>query len=182
MKIKGFKCTKYGGYLNNYELTYVNKKGNDKVYEMVSRDKYFDESDVGERTAGVVIAAFRKERVLLSREFRMGVNKYVFSFPAGLIDGNETPIQAAKRELKEETGMEILQIKDVLKPSFSCTGITDEKTVIVFCEVDGEIKECKFEDEEICAAFYTKEEVRMLLEKEPFSSRTQAICYLWAKD
>ncbi len=182
MKIKGFKCTKNGRYLNNYELTYINKKGNDKVYEMVSRDKYLNELNVGERTAGVVIAAFKRDKVLLSKEFRMGVNKFVYSFPAGLIDDGETPIQAAKRELMEETGMNITKIKDVLKPSYSCTGITDEKTIIVFCETEGEIRECKFADEEICASLYTKEEVRTLLENEPFASRTQAICYLWAKD
>jgi len=182
MELKDFRCTKKGKYLNNYELTYINKKGNDKVYEMVSRDKYCDDTKIGEKVSGVVIAAFKKEKVLLAREFRMGVNKYVYSFPAGLIDDGETPVQAAKRELIEETGMRITKIKDVLKPSYSCTGITDEKTVIVFCEADGEVHECEFADEEICASFYTKEEVRLLLENESFSSRTQAICYLWAKD
>ncbi|MEA4971753.1 hypothetical protein SDC9_102743 [bioreactor metagenome] len=182
MKLEKFKCIKRGKFLNNYELTYINKAGQNKVYEMVSRGEYTDVSDVGEKTAGVIIAAFYKERVLLIREFRMGVNNYVYSFPAGLIDAGETPIEAARRELREETGMEITEIKTVLKPSYSCTGITDEKTVIVFCEVIGEISECKFADEEICSYLFTKEEVRALLVEKTFSSRAQAICYLWSKE
>ena len=78
------------------------------------------------------------DRILLIKEFRMGVNGYVWAFPAGLIDGDETAEQAARRELKEETGLNITKIKDILKPSFSCSGVTDEKSVIIFCEVDGE--------------------------------------------
>lgn len=182
MILKNFRCIKNGEYLNNYELTYINKAGNNKVYEMVSRDKYTDVSDVGKKIAGVTIAAFNGDQILLSREFRMGVNRYVYSFPSGLIDEGETPVQAAKRELMEETGMELTDIRSVLQPAFSCTGITDEKTIIVFCEAEGETCECSFDDEEICSSLYTKEEVRKMLEEETFSARAQAVCYLWSKE
>ena len=185
MKLKNFKMTKNGNYLNNYELTYINKAGNDKVYEMVSREKYKNTNDIGKNTAGVIIAAFtddKEEKILLVKEFRMGVNEYVYAFPAGLTDDGETAEQTAKRELKEETGMEISKITDVLRPAYSCTGITDEKTVIVFCKVKGKIEDCTFDDEDITARLYTKEEVKALLANETFSARTQAICYLWIKD
>ncbi|GFI61200.1 hypothetical protein IMSAG049_00357 [Clostridiales bacterium] len=89
---------------------------------------------------------------------------------------------AAARELKEETGMEIAEILDILSPSFSCTGVTDEKSVLVICNLAGEIGECDFPDEEIHAGLYTKEEVKRLLENECFSARTQAVCYLWTRD
>ena len=184
MKLKNFKMTKSGNYLNNYELTYINKAGNDKVYEMVSREKYKDVNDVGKKTAGVIIAAFtddKEEKILLVKEFRMGVNEYVYAFPAGLTDDGETAEQTAKRELKEETGMEISKITDVLRPAYSCTGITDEKTVIVFCKVKGKIEDCTFDDEDITAGLYTKEEVKILLAEKTFSARTQAVCYLWIK-
>ena len=71
MKLKNFRMTKSGNYLNNYELTYINKAGNDKVYEMVSREKYKDVNDVGKKIAGVIIAAFtndgEEEKILLVR-------------------------------------------------------------------------------------------------------------------
>ncbi|MBD9219489.1 MAG: NUDIX hydrolase [Clostridiales bacterium] len=185
MKLKNFRMTKSGNYLNNYELTYINKAGNDKVYEMVSREKYKDVNDVGKKTAGVIIAAFtndgEEEKILLVREFRMGVNEYVYAFPAGLSDADETVEQTAARELKEETGMEISEITDVLRPAYSCTGITDEKTVVAFCKSKGNISECTFDDEDITAGLYTKEEVKTLLAEKTFSARTQAVCYLWIK-
>ncbi|MCD8036331.1 MAG: NUDIX hydrolase [Clostridiales bacterium] len=182
MELKDFKQTKKGKFLNSYELTYKNKEGKDKVYEMVSRESGLSAVSVGKKTAGVAIAGFKDGRILLIREFRMGVNDYVWAFPAGLIDEGETPSQAAARELKEETGMDIVKINDMLKSAFSCTGVTDEKSVVVFCEIDGDIEECKFADEEISAGLYTKEEVRKLLAEECFSARTQAVCYFWSKE
>lgn len=182
MKLKNFKQTKAGKFLSNYEITYENKEGKDKVYEMVSRENNLSSDSVGEKVAGVAIAGFKGDKTLLTKEFRMGVNKYVWAYPAGLIEEGETPAEAAARELKEETGMDIVKIKDILPPSFSCTGVTDEKSVIVFCEVDGNLEDCNFPDEEIHAGLYTKEEVRELLETKEFSARTQSICYLWAKE
>ena len=81
----------------------------------------------------------------------------------------------------KETGMDIVSVTDILNPSFSCTGVTDEKSYFVFCKVDGNIQECDFPDEDIKAGLYTKEEVRKLLETEVFSARTQAVCYLWSR-
>ena len=182
MELKNFKQTKRGRFLSSYELTYENKEGKDKIYEMVSRESNLSAYSVGVKTAGVAIAGFKDDRVLLIKEFRMGVNGYVWAFPAGLIDAGETPAEAAVRELKEETGMDIVRVNDILKPSFSCTGVTDEKSVIVFCDIDGNIENCDFPDEEIYAGLYTREEVRGLLESECFSARTQAVCYLWAKE
>lgn len=183
MVLKDFKMTKDGRYINNYELTYLNKEGCNKIYEMVSREKYENAQDIGKKTAGVIIAAFIEdkgiEKVLLVKEFRMGVNEYVYAFPAGLSEAGESVIQTAARELKEETGMEISEIVDILPPAYSCTGITDEKTILVFCKVTGKIEECSFADEEISASLYTKQEVDKLLKNESFSARTQAICKLW---
>jgi 8-oxo-dGTP pyrophosphatase MutT (NUDIX family) len=42
--------------------------------------------------------------VLLIRQFRPPVNGYVIEFPAGLNDKGDTLAEAARRELREETG------------------------------------------------------------------------------
>ena len=98
------------------------------------------------------------------------------------MEEGETPEQTAARELKEETGLDIIKIRDILKPSFSCTGITDEKSYFVLCDIDGTIEGSTFPDEEITAGLYTREEVKKLLGNETFSARTQAVCYLWTKE
>lgn len=42
---------------------------------------------------------------LLTREYRVGAGGYVHGLPAGFINRGETPVQAALRELHEETGL-----------------------------------------------------------------------------
>ena len=42
MKFLNLKKVKDGKYLKNYELTYLNKKGKEKVYEIVSRHEIAD--------------------------------------------------------------------------------------------------------------------------------------------
>ena len=44
-------------------------------------------------------------RVLLIRQYRCAYKKMVVELPAGRIDRGETPLQAARRELREEVGL-----------------------------------------------------------------------------
>ena len=59
-----------------------------------------------EKEAVHMVALTSENKVILEKTFRPGPEKIVFDMPAGYIDKNETPEQAAKRELLEETGME----------------------------------------------------------------------------
>ncbi len=52
----------------------------------------------------LVFAEDDRERILLERQYRRGVNDFVYELPAGWINDGEKPIDAAKRELQEETG------------------------------------------------------------------------------
>ena len=53
------------------------------------------------------VAAFTaNQEAILVRQFRPGPEKALVSFCEGYIDKNETPEQAAIRELREETGFE----------------------------------------------------------------------------
>ena len=45
-----------------------------------------------------------KKRVLLVHQYRLPAEKYLWELPAGRLDPGEKPLQAARRELKEETG------------------------------------------------------------------------------
>ena len=51
-----------------------------------------------------VVAVTDRDEVLLIRQYRHGIESETIEIPGGCIDRAETPLEAAKRELLEETG------------------------------------------------------------------------------
>ncbi|MEO8647593.1 MAG: NUDIX hydrolase [Acidobacteriota bacterium] len=51
-----------------------------------------------------VIALTNEDEIVLVEQFRFGVKETVLELPSGMIDADETPEDAARRELEEETG------------------------------------------------------------------------------
>lgn len=54
--------------------------------------------------AVLIVALTPGESLLLVREYAAGTDQYELAFPKGVIDSGETPLEAANRELREETG------------------------------------------------------------------------------
>jgi len=54
--------------------------------------------------SAVMMAVDEKSRILLVRQFRLPTARYLWELPAGRLDEGENPLQAARRELREETG------------------------------------------------------------------------------
>ncbi len=182
MKYLKFEKVKDGKYLKNYEITYLNKAGKEKKYEIVSRRELSDICDVGAASSGVSIVATMNNKLLLLHEFRMGVNRFIYNLCAGMIEEGETIEECIKRELYEETGLQVKNIKKILPPSFAAVAISDTTTSIAFVEASGEIDDHSSDNEQIEAKFYTREEVEQLLETESFSSRAQMAAYFFVKD
>ena len=51
-----------------------------------------------------ILALTDEEEIVLVRQYRPALGIYTIEFPAGSIDPGETPLDAIKRELLEETG------------------------------------------------------------------------------
>ncbi|MEL6970276.1 MAG: NUDIX hydrolase [Bacteroidota bacterium] len=51
-----------------------------------------------------IVAETEDEHILLIKQYRFGLQEYIYELPGGLIDAGETPAEAAPRELVEETG------------------------------------------------------------------------------
>ena len=121
----------------------------------------------------------QREHLLLIREFRLELGRTIYGLPAGLIDEGETPEQAAKRELKEEAGLDLLEIRHVMPPSYSAVGLSNEQCICVFGVAGGEIAPSKETGEEITARWYSRGELRELVQRETFGSWAQAFSYMW---
>ena len=181
MELTKFEKVRDGKYLKNYELTYRNKAGREKKYEMVSRRELAGIEDVGGKPSGVSIVATYGDRMLLLHQFRMGVNRTIYNLCAGMLEPGESIEECVARELYEETGLKVKKIKKILPPSFAAVAISDTTTYIAFVEAEGDFEDHTSENEQIEARFYTKEEIKRLLETESFSSRAQMAAYFFAE-
>lgn len=177
MKIQSIKKVRDGKYLKNYELNYINKAGKPKIFEIVSYRELESIDDIGTEISGVAIVAIKDNKLLLLHEFRMGANRYVYNLCAGRIEKGESLEDCVKRELYEETGLELVEIIDVLRPAYAAVTLSDVSNQLVFAKVKGEISDNTSENEEITAAFYDKIQVKNLLANEDFTSRAQSVAY-----
>lgn len=175
-----------GEYITRYDLTYETSDKKLKVYEMISRHKDMKtiEDLVGNEPEAVVLIMHDEsgQKVLLNKEFRMATGQFIYNFPAGLIDPGETFEQSAKRELKEETGLDLISIDDVMAKSYSAVGFSNESNICLVGRAAGTFSKSTSTFEEIEADWYTKDEVRELLKSPCFAARTQAYCYMWSKN
>ncbi|MBQ4282765.1 MAG: NUDIX hydrolase [Lachnospira sp.] len=185
MKFENIKKVYEGKFISRYDLTYRTVDNKEKVYEIISRNKNIETvSDIqNQHTDGVVMIMTdpSNEKILLNKEFRLAVCDYVYNFPAGLIDQGETPVQAAERELREETGLVMTAVEDVLYDSYSAIGFSNETNAVVIGTAEGTFAPSTSTVEEIEARWYTRDEIRKLLESNRFAARTQAYCYMWSK-
>ena len=119
MKLLGMKKRFEGKYLHGYELTYENRAGREKTFEMVSRSPLRDPSEIGTHVSGVTIVAWKDDRLLLLKEFRMSINRTIYNLCAGMLEEGESVEDCARRELYEETGLCVARFLDILPPSYS---------------------------------------------------------------
>ena len=184
MQYKGIRKILEGGFITRYDVDYVTAEGNPKTYEIISRNRDIrsleDLQNPRPNAVVMILTDERGERILVNREYRMAMARWIYNFPAGLIDPGETPEESAARELREETGLELLRIDDVLDNSYSAVGFSNERNVCVFGTAGGTFRKSTSDAEEIVPGWYTKEEMKKLLRTESFAARTQSYCYAWA--
>ncbi len=127
-------------HLNLFEIGYTNTRDEESLWTIASRASQpkcmtgrYDPPDA------VVIVPFHKklEKLVIIKEFRVPLGGLQYGFPAGLVDPGETTDQAVKRELKEETGLDLLTILKTSPPVYSSSGMTDESVSMVYVECNG---------------------------------------------
>jgi ADP-ribose pyrophosphatase len=108
--------------------------------------------------SAVMMAVDDKKRVLLVRQYRLPAERYMWELPAGRLDPGETPLQAAKRELIEETGYRARKWTK-LASYFASPGFVQERMTIFLAEDLTAGKATPMDDERIETRWFTKKEL-----------------------
>jgi ADP-ribose pyrophosphatase len=83
--------------------------------------------------AVAIVALDRDDRLWLVRQRREAVRKELLELPAGLVEEGEEPVASAKRELKEECGLEGGEWRE-LGAFYTSPGFADERIVVFAAE------------------------------------------------
>ncbi|MFW6219687.1 MAG: NUDIX domain-containing protein [bacterium] len=106
-----------------------------------------------------------EDKLVMIKEYRVPIEDYEYGFPAGLVDEGETIEEAIHRELKEETGLDVLDIREITRPLYNSAGLTDESICISFVYAGGEITTKHNEDsEEIEVLLLNKSQVEDIMD------------------
>jgi len=112
--------------------------------------------------SAVMMAVDEKKRVLLVRQYRLPAEKQLWELPAGRLDPGEKPLQAAKRELIEETGYRA-KTWTKLASFFASPGFVQERMTIFLATDLTAGTATPMEDERIEARWFSSKELADLI-------------------
>ncbi|MBQ8999625.1 MAG: NUDIX hydrolase [Clostridium sp.] len=160
-------------FMGLYDIEYKNKQNTDRNWTVASRKNKEQLEEIylqnkEDKIDAVVIAALHKEenKLVVIKQFRVPINNYIYELPAGLVDNSEDIKTTVARELKEETGLELIDINNInsIDKVYLSPGMTDESVAFVYCTCSGKIsKEYLEADEDIEAILVSQEEAKELL-------------------
>ncbi|KPK36024.1 MAG: hypothetical protein AMJ65_16830 [Phycisphaerae bacterium SG8_4] len=137
-------------WANLFEVRFERDAKSEKSWIMCSR-KDKPVQNAGKADVVVIVAAIETDegrKLVVTKEFRVPLWDYEYGFPTGLIDDGEDVEETVSRELREETGLQLVKIKHISPPVFSSAGLTDESCHMVLAEARGEISDEWLEDSE----------------------------------
>jgi ADP-ribose pyrophosphatase len=73
----------------------------------------------------VIIPRLDRNRIVLIRQYRYGAGQTLWEIPAGTIDGKESPLACARREIQEEIGYKAKTWKKIIS-FYPCPGFSTE--------------------------------------------------------
>src|SRR5438105_13974721 len=131
--------------------------------------------------SAVMMAVDAKKRILLVRQYRLPAGMAMWELPAGRLDPGEKPLQAAKRELIEETGYRARKWRK-LAAFYPSPGFVAEKMTIFLATELTEGEAQPMEDERIeCRWFSAGEIDSMLRSGKIIDGKTMIGYFTWKR-
>ena len=162
-------------FLNFYEMEAIHRDGKVSPYYVSSRATDIDKLKAvthENHPDGVILYGVygeKKDKVVLIRQYRYPLGGYCYEFPAGLVENGEDMLEAATREMFEETGLTFLPKEGgaYSRPFFTTIGMTDESCGTVYGYCSGEPTNRNQEAaEDIQVVIADRDECRHILEEE----------------
>ena len=119
-------------------------------------------------------------RVVMVKQYRHGIGEVGIELPGGVADEGETPEEAARRELLEETGYQFDSFTYLGK--ISANPSTTNNYMHMFLATGGEkvVEQSLDETEELEAVFYTMDEIKQLLRENKIVQALHVSCIFYA--
>ena len=179
-------------FVSLYDVAYENKLGKEKHWTVSSRKSKEELEQIylqnkEDKIDAVVICAYHKteKKLVLINQYRVPINKHIYELPAGLVDNNEDAETSVRRELKEETGLDLISINKINSKDklYLSPGMTDESVAFVYCVCNGQLSdEYLEEDEDIKALLISQEDAKNILEQdEPIDIKAYLMLQMFVK-
>jgi ADP-ribose pyrophosphatase len=131
--------------------------------------------------SAVMMAVGADDRILLIRQFRLPAGDFIWELPAGKLDPGETPIEAAHRELKEETGY-AARNWTLLTSFWPSPGYGEEKMNLFMATGLTPGEATPMDDERIESRWFTAQEIEtMILSGELQDGKTLVGFLYWRR-
>lgn len=114
--------------------------------------------------AAAVVPFLTKDEIILIRQYRPVVDKYIWEIPAGTLHRGESPLRCAKRELAEEIGYKARCIRYIAR-IYTTPGFTNERIHIYKATSLEKVKLNPDADEILSVRSFTVDKIRRMCKR-----------------
>lgn len=128
--------------------------------------------------AVAVLAEPKPGHLVFVKQYRTGPDEVLLEIPAGKLEPGEDPLDAALRELEEETGYRCQSIEQISQ-FYTSPGFANE-LITLFYATDLILGEASPDEDEFVHAFtLNREEIEEMLEKQEVRDAKTQVAILW---
>ena len=169
-KVNGAKEVYDNKWINVTEYDVINPSGGKGIYGKI----HFKNLAIG------ILALDEQMNTYLVGQFRFAIDEYSWEMPEGGGPHGNDPLESAKRELLEETGLVAGQWKEMMRTHLS-NSVTDELAIIYLAQGLTQETACPEETEQLLVKKIPFDEVFAMVENGKISDVMTVVAIMKAK-